>query len=662
LLYQPQDPTYGGTWASPTLTFLQDTTSYSNADDLEVWLDDGAIAQSISGTVSANLNTGTNTIGSVKLTDGTSTATIGNLTNNKALATMLVDGTGTQITSFGGSTQYATGTTQATPTGTVALGKNPSNILNALSLDASGNLNVNMAAGSASNAAAGTTGAAVPASASYTGFNSGGNLVGISAANPLPVTGTVTLGTGANAIGSITNTSFASTQSGAWNVGITGTPTVTANAGTNLNTSLLALETGGNLASINTKIPSSLTVISTRLLVDGSGVTQPVSGSVSVTGTAAISAVSLPLPTGASTAAKQPALGTAGTPSADILTVQGAASMTALKVDGSAVTQPVSGTITVNAGTNTSTASLALETGGNLASLNTKIPSSLTVKAASTAAVATDPSLVVAISPNSTAPVNLSQLAGTAINTTAVNGGTNVNLGVVLNAGFVNTDYSAQNVAALNGSLTVVTSGFNTPAYTFDVNLTAFTAGSSTGLDLFLQISPDNGTTWYDIWQCEAFTAVGRARIPPLPITGRRRIRWVNRTGVATTATLTVTATGTSSALPTQRQYFDRTAGVGSGTAVLNTNSAAYEVTGCDAFTVMMQAGTATTAATFQAQMSIDGTNWFTASAAIVIGATTANNTIIPITAGLRARFIRVTCTSAGSAQVINAIHIFAIE
>src|SRR6185437_13159894 len=66
-----------------------------------------------------------------------------------------------------------------------------------------------------------------------------------------------------------------------------------------------------------------------------------------------VSAASLPLPTGAATAAKQPALGTAGTPSADVITVQGAASMTALKVDGSGVTQPVSGTVTVTQGTGT---------------------------------------------------------------------------------------------------------------------------------------------------------------------------------------------------------------------------------------------------------------------------------------------------------------------
>lgn len=91
---------------------------------------------------------------------------------------------------------------------------------------------------------------------------------------------------------------------------------------------------------------------SSALKVDGSAVTQP------------ISAASLPLPTGAATAAKQPALGAAGTPSADVITVQGVSSMTALKVDGSGVTQPVSGTVTANAGTGSFT--VAQATASNL--------------------------------------------------------------------------------------------------------------------------------------------------------------------------------------------------------------------------------------------------------------------------------------------------------
>lgn len=55
-------------------------------------------------------------------------------------------------------------------------------------LDSSGNLKVNVAAGSSGNAAASATGSAVPADAGYTGFNSGGNLVGVSSTNPLPST------------------------------------------------------------------------------------------------------------------------------------------------------------------------------------------------------------------------------------------------------------------------------------------------------------------------------------------------------------------------------------------------------------------------------------------------------------------------------------------
>lgn len=51
------------------------------------------------------------------------------------------------------------------------------------------------------------------------------------------------------------------------------------------------------------------------------------------------------LPTGAATAAKQPALGTAGSASTDVITVQGIASMTALKVDGTGGTFPISGSI-----------------------------------------------------------------------------------------------------------------------------------------------------------------------------------------------------------------------------------------------------------------------------------------------------------------------------
>lgn len=62
--------------------------------------------------------------------------------------------------------------------------------------------NVNIVGGSSGNAAAGTTGAAVPSSADYVGYNSGGNLVGVSSATPLPVN--VVAGSSGNAAASAT--------------------------------------------------------------------------------------------------------------------------------------------------------------------------------------------------------------------------------------------------------------------------------------------------------------------------------------------------------------------------------------------------------------------------------------------------------------------------
>jgi len=67
------------------------------------------------------------------------------LTNSNPLVTALVDANGDQITSFGGGTQYANGDTVVTPTGTLALGYDGTDVL-ALATDASGNLQVDVLA------------------------------------------------------------------------------------------------------------------------------------------------------------------------------------------------------------------------------------------------------------------------------------------------------------------------------------------------------------------------------------------------------------------------------------------------------------------------------------------------------------------------------------
>lgn len=87
--------------------------------------------------------------------------------------------------------------------------------------------------------------------------------------------------------------------------------------------------------------------LGTPLRIDPTGSTaQPVTdGGGSLT----VDAASLPLPTGAATAAKQPALGTAGTPSTDVITVQGIASGTPQPVSDGGSSLTVDGSVSLAA-------------------------------------------------------------------------------------------------------------------------------------------------------------------------------------------------------------------------------------------------------------------------------------------------------------------------
>jgi hypothetical protein len=147
--------------------------------------------------------------------------------------------------------------------------------------------------------------------------NAGSGTFAVSAASlPLPsnaaketggnlatLAGIVTAGTANVTVGNfpatqpVSGTLTANAGSGTFTVG----GTVTANAGTNLNTSALALETGGNLATLAGTVASNKVKVdlsgtganSTAIKVDGSAVTQPVSGTFWQT-TQPVSLASLP--------------------------------------------------------------------------------------------------------------------------------------------------------------------------------------------------------------------------------------------------------------------------------------------------------------------------------------------------------------------------------
>jgi len=143
---------------------------------------------------------------------------------------------------------------------------------------------------------------------------------------------------------------------------LTATDVVTCNAGTNLNTSTLS--TSANQATIIGHVDGIEGALATIAgAVSGAEMQVDVLTMPTVTVTGPLTdtelrATAVPVTANAgtnlntsallTTTAHDAAFGTAGTADAQVRTVQGVVSMTPLLVDGSGVTQPVSGTVTAN--------------------------------------------------------------------------------------------------------------------------------------------------------------------------------------------------------------------------------------------------------------------------------------------------------------------------
>lgn len=256
-----------------------------------------------------------------------------------------------------------------------------------------------------------------------------------------PVSGTVTAAqaTAANLNATVVQSTAANLRAQTASEATTATST-----GTVANLAGGAVTTAAPTYTTGQMNPLSLTTAG-ALRIDGSSTTQPVSGTVTANiGTT--NGLSLDATLAKLTIAQSAALGantqamiggsvttaaptyTTGNINPLSLTTAGA-----LRIDGSGSTQPVSGTVTANAGTGNFTVvqataanlnatvtgtvtanigtsgSLALDatlTGGTQRTKVTDGTNNAAVKAASTAAVAADPALVVAISPNNTVAVS----------------------------------------------------------------------------------------------------------------------------------------------------------------------------------------------------------------------------------------------------------------
>lgn len=185
-----------------------------------------------------------------------------------------------------------------------------------------------------------TDGAASPANPVGTipVFNDGGTIRAVSAANPLPVSGSFTPP-------ALQDVNLTQVGGAAFALG---QQLATASIPVVLTAAQISTLTPQTNALTDAQLRASPVPVSlTSTTITGTvAVTQ--SGAWTVTANAGTDLNTSALLT---TAAFNAAFGTAGTPDAQVLSVQGITSMTPLLVDGSGSTQPISGTVTVTQGT-----------------------------------------------------------------------------------------------------------------------------------------------------------------------------------------------------------------------------------------------------------------------------------------------------------------------
>jgi len=237
-----------------------------------------------SGTWNVGLNAGANTIGAISNTSFDATASGSPLTATGS--SLNVNITGGASTGSTDEDTYTYGSSSFTPVGGVYQDTSPT-----LTAGQSGAARLTAYRGIHSNLRD-SSGNEIGTSGSPLRIDpTGATTQPISAASlPLPtgaatnaelITINTTLGSPFQVGGSIGNTSFGASQVGTWNINnISGTISLPTGAATE-----------STLSTLNGKVPSGLTVTSTRLLVDGSGVTQPISGSVSISNFPATTAV-----------------------------------------------------------------------------------------------------------------------------------------------------------------------------------------------------------------------------------------------------------------------------------------------------------------------------------------------------------------------------------
>jgi len=238
---------------------------------------------------------------------------------------------------------------------------------------------------------------------------------------------------------------------------------------------------------------------------------------------------------------------------------------------------------------------------------------------------------------------NVTQWGGTAAATQKPNTNQGISVGYLSPSN--NAEKAVSNISASGNTGTITD---DSGAVISGLITLAAVTNTSASIDLGLQSSYDNGTTWQDIFHVARQSTNTTIAVPPITVDGRRRWFWnTNGTGNWNVTISTMRCIGN---FPVYHNYYDRTAALinasatGAGTSFL--------IAGCKTVTMFMDCGAATTGGTYQLQISPDGSKWSTVGTVQAVASST-----VSINASMfSAQFVRANCSVTGSGQTGNYI------
>jgi hypothetical protein len=221
--------------------------------------------------------------------------------------------------------------------------------------------------------------------------------------------------------------------------------------------------------------------------------------------------------------------------------------------------------------------------------------------------------------------------------------------GATLSSALV-TDVNAVSVVATGNSANIVTSNQQSSSFALLCN---YTAGSGT-IDVTIQESYDNGTTWVDIYAFDRVSSLGANRQnAPLMRTSNTLLRYSYViTGSVTGNAITINRTYRSVSAPAIKRIYDRTL----NPTTLASSTASLYTEGCEESDLVVNMGAGGTAPVIQLQGSEDGTNWYNVGTTLTatVGATTS----LGIADGSLPRFTRATVATAGVGSTLGYVAI----